>query len=125
MAIYFAIRGKYCICAIAAATFPEDLSDRMLVMMTSDRVVSYQIVENMRHGMTPREACVAALERCVSADSSGESLSMNFVALDKQGRFGAAGTDNFPFSVATGTMSEVRLADGTSSRGQHAGGNVH
>jgi hypothetical protein len=35
-------------------------------------------------------------------------LSINFVALDKKGRFGAAGTDkNFQFSVASSRQSVV------------------
>jgi isoaspartyl peptidase/L-asparaginase-like protein (Ntn-hydrolase superfamily) len=88
-------------------------------------VVSYQIVENMRHGMSPQKACHAAIERCVANNISGEDLSMNFVALDKQGRFGAAGTGNFPFSVATASFSEVREVQGFSAAPQPAGGNVH
>ena len=89
------------------------------------RVVSYQIVENMRTGMTPQAACQAAVERCVAAmGPDGEQLSMNFVALDKQGRFGAAGTGNFPYAVATAVGSEVQEVAGFYSRPQPSGGNV-
>ena len=69
---------------------------------------SYQIVENMRHGMTPQEACEETIRRIVRVDPKGFNLSINFVALDKQGRFGAAGTDNgFKYSVTTKDSSKV------------------
>ena len=78
----------------------------------------------MRQGMTPTEACVAALRRCVDADKGEQPLDMNFVALDKSGRFGAAGTGQFPFSVATEGVSEVREAEALTGRVMKTGGNV-
>ena len=102
----------------------------LLVMNVQDQesedrpVCAHQIVENMRQGMTPTEACVAALRRCVDADKGEQPLDMNFVALDKSGRFGAAGTGQFPFSVAAEGVSEVREAEALTGRVMKTGGNV-
>jgi N4-(beta-N-acetylglucosaminyl)-L-asparaginase len=69
---------------------------------------SFMIVEYMRQGLHPRAACEQAIQRIARQDPKGLHLSINFVALDKQGRFGAAGTDQgFRFSVATSNSSQV------------------
>jgi N4-(beta-N-acetylglucosaminyl)-L-asparaginase len=69
---------------------------------------SFLIVEYMRQGLHPRAACEQAIQRIARQDPKGLNLSINFVALDKQGRFGAAGTDQgFRFSVATSSSSQV------------------
>ena len=69
---------------------------------------SYQIVEFMRQGMAPHEACLAVIKRILRTEPKGANLSINFVALDKQGRYGAAGTDQgFAYSVTTPTSSRV------------------
>ena len=56
---------------------------------------SFLIVEFMRQGMTPTEACVATIKRVAERDhkAPGE-LSINFVAVNKAGEVGAAGTDD-------------------------------
>ncbi len=55
---------------------------------------SFLIVEGMRQGMTPTQACVAAIERIAQGEGRQPAeLSVNFVALNKLGQFGAAGTD--------------------------------
>lgn len=70
---------------------------------------SFLVVEFMRQGMHPQEACRQAIRRIVSREFRGANPSVNFVALDKSGRFGAAGTDDsFQFSVATRVASDVR-----------------
>jgi isoaspartyl peptidase/L-asparaginase-like protein (Ntn-hydrolase superfamily) len=85
---------------------------------------SYQVVENMRHGMSPTEACVEAIRRIARTDPQGMNLAINFIAIDKQGRFGAAGTQaNFPYSVTTPDFSEVRKGQGLSRATQKEGGN--
>jgi len=62
---------------------------------------SFQVVELMRAGASPEEACAETIRRIARKDPRGESLGINFIALDKQGRFGAAGVGKgFPFSVA-------------------------
>jgi N4-(beta-N-acetylglucosaminyl)-L-asparaginase len=70
---------------------------------------SFMIVEAMRHGATPEEACVATIRRIAKLDPKPlDQLHINFVAVDRQGRFGAAGTDaEFQYSVTDGAESRV------------------
>lgn len=69
---------------------------------------SFLIVEFMRQGMAPHEACVQAIRRIMRTEPKGANLSINFVALDKHGRYGAAGTDGgFQYSVTTPASSRV------------------
>lgn len=69
---------------------------------------SFLVVEYMRQGLHPQAACEQTIQRIARQDPKGLDLSINFVALDKQGRFGAAGTDtNFRFAATTKTSSEV------------------
>jgi len=69
---------------------------------------SFMIVELMRQGLDPQAACERAIQRIAAQDPKGLNLSINFIALDKQGRFGAAGTDEgFKYSIATPGDSEV------------------
>jgi isoaspartyl peptidase/L-asparaginase-like protein (Ntn-hydrolase superfamily) len=69
---------------------------------------SFMVVEYMRQGLAPTEACQAAIRRIVKQEGKGPNLSINFVALDKSGRFGGAGTDTgFSFSVTTPSSSRV------------------
>ena len=85
---------------------------------------SYQVVENMRHGMSPTEACAEAIRRIAKTDPQGMDLSINFIALNKGGEFGAAGTQaNFPYSVTTPAFSEIRKGQPLSSANQKEGGN--
>jgi len=85
---------------------------------------SYQVVENMRHGMSPTEACAEAIRRIARTDPQGMDLAINFIAIDKNGEFGAAGTQaNFPYSVTTPTFSEVRKGKSLSRARQKEGGN--
>ena len=70
---------------------------------------SYAVVENMRHGMSPTEARAEAIRRIAKTDPAGMDLAINFIAINKQGEFGAAGTQaNFPYSITTPEFSEVR-----------------
>lgn len=69
---------------------------------------SFLVVEYMRQGMTPTEACQETIRRIASQDPKKMDLSINFVALDKKGRYGAAGTSpNFEYSVASAAGSRV------------------
>ena len=69
---------------------------------------SFLIVEFMRQGMSPQEACGKAIRRIIQTEPKGANLSINFVALDKQGRYGAAGTDQgFQYSVTMPGSSRV------------------
>jgi isoaspartyl peptidase/L-asparaginase-like protein (Ntn-hydrolase superfamily) len=69
---------------------------------------SFMVVEYMRQGLAPQAACEQTIQRIARQDPKGLNLSINFVALDRQGRFGAAGTDkHFRFAVASPTGSRV------------------
>ena len=70
---------------------------------------TFRIVEYMRQGLTPDEACLETIRQIARVDpKSIAELSINFIALDKHGRYGAAGTDrNFQFAVTTKGNSRV------------------
>lgn len=70
---------------------------------------TFAIVDLMSRGAHPQEACVEVIERIGRKDPLKPSeMSLNFVALDRQGRHGAAGTDaGFRYAVTTPTSSEV------------------
>ena len=70
---------------------------------------SFMVVEYMRKGLHPEEACVKTIQRIAAIDpKSAEDLHLNFVALDKRGRFGAAGSGSgFRYSVTTPNFSKV------------------
>ncbi len=72
---------------------------------------SFLIVEFMRSGMDPTAACRAAIERIARMDRKPASeLHINFLAIDKAGRFGAAGTDA-EYRVAVVTPSRAELIE--------------
>lgn len=72
---------------------------------------SFMIVEYMRQGAHPQAACEQTIQRIARQDPKGLDLSINFVALDKQGRFGAAGTNKeFQFAATTSSSSQVLQA---------------
>jgi len=70
---------------------------------------TFLICELMRQGKSPTEACIGAIERIAKGDRKKPAdLSVNFVALDKQGRWGAAGTDE-AFAATIVTQTEAKL----------------
>ena len=74
---------------------------------------SFLVVELMRQGLSPEEACLEAIRRIARQDPKRTDLSISFVALDKQGRFGAAGSaKGFPYSVTTASSSRVLTGPG-------------
>ncbi len=70
---------------------------------------SFMVVEYMRQGLSPEDACAETIRRIARLDGRPiESLHINFIAIDKKGRFGAAGTGKgFPYSVTYPGYSEV------------------
>jgi N4-(beta-N-acetylglucosaminyl)-L-asparaginase len=69
---------------------------------------SFMVVEYMRQGLAPQAACEETIRRIAKQDPKGFNLSINFVALDRHGRSGAAGTDKgFKFAVASPSGSTV------------------
>jgi len=77
---------------------------------------SFLVVELMRQGLHPQEACLEAIRRMARKDPLGFDLSVNFVALDRQGRYGAAGTgQGFQYSVTCDAFSRVLQSPGLTS----------
>jgi N4-(beta-N-acetylglucosaminyl)-L-asparaginase len=55
---------------------------------------SFLIVEFMRQGLSPTAACVATIRRIAAGEQRpAKELSVNFVAVNREGQVGAAGTD--------------------------------
>ena len=70
---------------------------------------SFLVVEFMRSGMDPTAACKATIERIAKTDKKKPSeLHINFLAIDKQGRWGSAGTDR-EYEIAVVTPEFARL----------------
>ncbi len=70
---------------------------------------TFLIVELMRQGLDPTAACQSVIKRIRRIDPI-ENLGINFIALDKNGNFGAAGTADFPHSVTYPGFSKVITA---------------
>ena len=74
---------------------------------------SFLVVELMRQGLHPEEACLEAIRRIARKDPKGTGISVSFVALDKKGRYGAAGSaKGFQYSVTTKSSSRVLTGPG-------------
>lgn len=70
-----------------------------LIMKT---VGSFSIVENMRHGYSPREACEEAVQRALKKVPDARNQPIYFIALNKEGEFGAFGTNaQFKYALYT------------------------
>jgi N4-(beta-N-acetylglucosaminyl)-L-asparaginase len=68
---------------------------------------TFMIVEFMRQGLSPLEAIVKMIHRTLEGEKR-DDLHINFIALDKHGRYGAAGTDrDFKYAVTTPGQSRV------------------
>ena len=70
----------------------------------------------MRQGLSPEKACIQAIQRAAKIDPKGINLNIFFIALDKTGRYGAAGTGKgFQYSVTTpkqsGILDSAALSD--------------
>lgn len=69
---------------------------------------SFLVVEFMRQGMHPKQACEEAVHRIARMDPRGYQLDICFVAIDKAGRHGAASSNApFPYAVASNGKSVV------------------
>jgi len=86
---------------------------------------SFLVVELMRQGLAPQEACLETIRRIAKQEPAGRALRISFVALDKLGRYGAASSDQgFPYSVTDKTASRVLHGAGFGARAIGAeGGN--
>ena len=69
---------------------------------------SFMIVEFMRQGFHPTEACKEVIKRAAKIDPKGFNLDMFFIALNKNGQYGGAGTTKgFQYAVTTKNKSEI------------------
>jgi isoaspartyl peptidase/L-asparaginase-like protein (Ntn-hydrolase superfamily) len=63
---------------------------------------SFSIVENMRHGYSPQEACEEAVQRALKKVRDARKHPIYYIALNKAGEYGAYGTDaNFKYALFT------------------------
>lgn len=74
---------------------------------------TFMIVEFMRQGLDPGQACRKMIKRIQSYEQDGKHIGVSFIAIDKNGRYGAAGTNEFPFSVTHPGFSKVVKVDAT------------
>ena len=66
------------------------------------------IVEMMRAGMSPQEACKAAVERVLEKHDDTTNLQVGYLALNKDGEYGAYSVfKNFTYAVHTDKVNEV------------------
>jgi N4-(beta-N-acetylglucosaminyl)-L-asparaginase len=72
-------------------------------------VGSHLVVEYMRMGLSPREACKKAVERIVKRDSEkAKKLQVGFLAMRKDGTFGAFCIQKgFTYAVRSGTEDKI------------------
>ena len=70
---------------------------------------SFMVVEMMRNGASPTDACEMTIRRIAESDpKSLDQLDINFIAINKAGEYGAAGTSKgFQFSMADKTTSQI------------------
>ena len=78
---------------------------------------SFMIVEFMRQGMSPQQACEEAVHRIARLDPRGYKLDICFIALNKSGEFGAAASNQeFPFAIAFDGGSEIMRVEQVTPR---------
>ncbi|HCD51203.1 MAG TPA: glycosylasparaginase [Balneolaceae bacterium] len=64
---------------------------------------SAMVVEQIRHGATPQEACELVLQRIINNEKNPEELQVGLLAIDKAGNVGAASIHKgFNFALHTG-----------------------
>jgi len=75
---------------------------------------SHLIVELMRNGLSPQEACKEAVMRAIKKIPDAENLPVYYIAVNKQGETGAYGTNGaFEYAVYTESKgNELYKADG-------------
>lgn len=75
------------------------------------KVGAFSIVEMMRHGMNPRNACKEAVKRLLSLKDSNE-IQVGYIAINKKGQIGAFSLrKGFQFIVAEGGKITVYDAE--------------
>ncbi len=69
---------------------------------------SAMVVEAMRYGASPQEACKAIVERISEKHNSIKDFQVGFIAIDKNGNYGAyAVQEGFTYAVCTSSGNEL------------------
>ncbi|MEY3052288.1 MAG: hypothetical protein RLY31_2073 [Bacteroidota bacterium] len=69
---------------------------------------SFLIVELMRQGQSPQEACEEAIRRIIAREQDVSGLQVGFIALDKQGRIGGCSIQSgFNYAVRSFTRDQI------------------
>ena len=69
---------------------------------------SHTVVELMRQGYSPQDACKAAVERIIEKHDDLEGLQCGFIAIDKYGNYGGFSVYNgFNFALRTAKLTEL------------------
>jgi isoaspartyl peptidase/L-asparaginase-like protein (Ntn-hydrolase superfamily) len=76
---------------------------------------SHTVVELMRHGHSPMDACRLAVERIIAKHKDLTNLQCGFLAIDKNGNIGAYSVYN-GFNYALKTNKEEKLVDASFNR---------
>ncbi len=86
---------------------------------------SFMIVEEMRHGASPQQAIEKVIQRIAKKDPrDAEKLAINFVAINRRGETGAAGTSKgFAYAVTDPDASKVHEAKALTDADIVEGGN--
>jgi len=72
---------------------------------------SHTVVECMRHGASPQEACEEAVRRIIRVHDDLSGLQCAFIAMDKKGRYGAYSVyEGFQFAVKSEKIDELKNA---------------
>ncbi len=101
---------------IGAGLFVDDEVGAATATGVGEEVIrvagSHIVVELMRHGRSPEEACKEAVERIVRRDPDrAAKFQVGFIALRRDGAIGAyALQPGFTYAVRTGTQDEVVAA---------------
>ena len=73
---------------------------------------SYLVVELMRQGLSPNEACKKAIDRLVSKNPNYKDVQVGFLALNKNGEYGSyALQKGFNFALADNTGNKLIDSD--------------
>ena len=75
---------------------------------------SFLIVELMRQGASPQEACEEGIRRIMARHDSLEDVQVGYLAIDKRGRVGAYDIQPYFQYALTGKDGETRLVDSDS-----------
>ena len=71
---------------------------------------SHTVVELMRQGLSPQEACKGAVERIISKHKDMSGLQCGFIAIDKDGNYGGYSVFN-GFDFALRTENEEKMVE--------------